>query len=96
MNKSVLLIVEPNNTNAHQREMFRSAMEAQSWSSHPRLTSVWTGTFQNTVNEDDAVRTAKSDVAKAAARAQVPSFEVLIHIGETEPIEYNVRPQAVF
>jgi hypothetical protein len=96
MNKSVLLTVELNNANLHQRAMFRSAMEAQSWSNHPRLTSIWTGTFQNTVNEGEAVRTAKSDVAQAAAKAQVPSFEVLIHIGETEPIEYNVRPQAVF
>lgn len=95
MDKSVLLIAELNHANLHQREMFHSALQAQSWSNHPRIASAWTRTFQSIMKVAEAVRTRKSDVAQAAGKGPAPSFKVLTRSAETEPVEYEVRPQAV-
>lgn len=95
MNKNILIVAELNNVSVIQRQTFRTAMEQQNWSSHPRMTNIWTGSFERDVNEVGAISTAKNGVASAAAQARIPSFEVLIHIGTTEPEEYSVRPEAV-
>lgn len=95
MNKNVLIVVDLNNVSVIQRQTFRGAMERQNWSNHERMANIWTGSFEKDVNEAGAISTAKSGVASAAAQARIPSFEVLIHIGTTEPEEYSVRPEAV-
>lgn len=70
-------------------------MEQEGWSKHERLHNVWTGAFEKGITEAQAVSTAKAGITSSAQKARVASFEVLIHIGETEAIEYSVRPEAV-
>ena len=56
--------------------------------------SIWIGT-NGGLEELRAGAFVLAPPASAAAQARIPSFEVLIHIGTTEPEEYSVRPEAV-
>jgi hypothetical protein len=94
-NKSILLCVDFDQATPHQHRVFCASMEQENWSKHERLPNVWTGSFENGTSEQSAISTAKAGVNSSALRARVTSLEVLIHVGETEPIEYNVRPDAV-
>jgi hypothetical protein len=80
-----------NEITADQRKLFNEALAKDKWAKHNRLTTIWTAVFQEGVTEEGAVQTSKNDVARAAQAAKITSYDVLMHVGDSKPLEYSKR-----
>jgi hypothetical protein len=89
MAKNVLLSVDLNNITADQRKLFNEALAKNNWVKHNRLTTIWTAVFKERATDEGAVQGSKKYVDEAALAARISSYDVLIHVGDSKPVEYS-------
>jgi hypothetical protein len=87
----VMLTVDLNNyVTEEQREVFGDRLQELLWN-RISLTTTWWAEFNDDAEEDEMIRVTIDEVADAAARAQIASYEVAAQAGQEAPTIHTVR-----
>ncbi|CAK2391056.1 conserved hypothetical protein [Vibrio crassostreae] len=80
MSIKILLTLDLNNVTDEQREKVYESLKGDQWTKMS-LTTTWKCTFNETVSEESARKTAKNDVLRAIDKAKIKSYEAALQAG---------------
>tara|TARA_R110002110_G_scaffold278355_1_gene493572 strand:- start:92 stop:355 length:264 start_codon:yes stop_codon:yes gene_type:complete len=75
-------------TTSDQRKIFYEHLKNEKWVKISKVTTTWRASFEASVTEAGAIQTTKNDVAMAAKKAGVTSYDAIVHIGANEPAAF--------
>ena len=84
-----MLSIDLHLANTTQREKFNDAMARKMWKKADYLTSIWTGTFENVTDENEAFDMAKKIIMVSAKHAGIAKFSLSIHFGAKDIFHFN-------
>jgi hypothetical protein len=90
MKLKAMLTVDLKNCTSEQRVTFNKEMEQLKWAKHKSLTTLWTASFLENVNEPDAFVETKSDLVKATSKAKITKYDVAVMFSDYFMREYIV------
>lgn len=75
-------------TTSEQREKFYEYLKNEKWTKIPKVTTIWYASFKDGVSESGAISTTKTDVANAAAHANVSSYDAVVNVSTSKPTSF--------
>jgi hypothetical protein len=91
MGLKAMLTVDLNRTNEDQRKTFNQEMVNLQWIKIKELTTIWYTAFSDGATEEGITKTCKNDVAQAAAKAGISSYDAGVMIGQNQPTVWQKR-----
>jgi hypothetical protein len=91
MGLKAMLAVDLNFTTEDARKNFDRELALLEWEKVKVLASIWHASFKDTATDSEIITTAKNDVAKAAKKAGIASYDAGVIVSHTPPAFWQHR-----
>jgi len=83
-----LLTVDLHSADSKKRQSFADKMKAEKWTELKQSTA-WRAKFEDEVSVTACVRVTKSDVAAAARKADISTYDGVVNISDEVPSSFS-------